>query len=116
MDPGYPADGIYYYELTMYNPADPTVQDNGVAYVDKAVVGYYATADAIPEDAADIKAQLFSDAYTTGGYGADFSGGITFTIVDIYGEIYWVGLRTVENQGEEELPPAPTPDSADTYF
>lgn len=116
LDPGYPADGIYYYELTMYNPADPTVQNNGIAYVDKAVVGYYATADAIPEDAADIKAQLFSDAYTTGGYGADFSGGITFTIVDINGEIYWVGLRTVENQGEEELPPAPTPDSADTYF
>ena len=116
LDPEYPADGIYYYELTMYNPADPTVQNNGIAYVDKAVVGYYATADAIPEDAADIKAQLFSDAYTTGGYGADFSGGITFTIVDINGEIYWVGLRTVENQGEEELPPAPTPDSADTYF
>ena len=116
LDPGYQADGIYYYELTMYNPADPTVQNNGIAYVDKAVVGYYATADAIPEDAADIKAQLFSDAYTTGGYGADFSGGITFTIVDINGEIYWVGLRTVENQGEEELPPAPTPDSADTYF
>lgn len=117
LDEGYSASGTYYYNLTMRNPADSSTINCGVANVQKAVVGYYATASDIPANAADIKAQLFSDASEVGGgYGADYSGGVTFTIVDINGDIDWFGLKTVEYEEDETLPDAPTPLSADTYF
>lgn len=114
---GYPASGIYYYNLRMDNP-DPNATDGGICginYVQKAVIGYFATSDEIPADAPDVKSQLFSDADSdTGGYGADYSEGVVFTIVDINGDLYWAGLKTVEYSGEPEE--SLNPLSRDTYF
>lgn len=62
----------------------------------------------------NIKDQLFSDASTTGGYLADYSDGIVFSILGSDGSLYHMGIRVEEAQ--ETLPPAPRPASADTYF
>lgn len=111
---GYDANDTYYFNLSLYNPAD-TASAYGLEYVKKAVVGYFSNASDIPEDAVDIKDQLFSNSYTDGGYGADYSDGVTFTIIDVNNDIYWFGLKTIVYE-EGELPDVPTPLSADTYF
>lgn len=115
---GYPADGTYYYGLRMRDPSGSFGSDYGLRYIKKAVVGYYKTEAEIPADATDIKAQLFSNAgQSGGGYGADYSSGITFTIVDTAGRLYWRGIKTIEwVEPEESLPDAPRPLSEDTYF
>ena len=118
LDEGYPADGTYYFNLRMYNPADTSsLSENGKEYVKKAVIGYYETISDIPAGAPDIKDQLFSDASENGGgYGADYSQGVTFTVVDVNDGLHWFGLRTVAYEEDTELPRAPSPLSADTYF
>ena len=102
----------------MRDPSGSFGSDYGLRYIKKAVVGYYKTEAEIPADATDIKAQLFSNAgQSGGGYGADYSGGITFTIVDTAGRLYWRGIKTIEwVEPEESLPDAPRPLSVDTYF
>lgn len=116
---GYPADGTYYYGLTMDHPKYGSGDDCGLQYVKKAVVGDYRTEDSIPDDAEDIKAQLFSNpSQTGGGYGADYSNGVSFTIVGNDGKIYRMTVKTVEEEESQisSEPPAPTPLSSDTYF
>lgn len=105
---GYVVDGQYYLNLSM-KVMGQNVVNCGISYVDKAVVGKYDTVDAIPTNATDIKAQLFSDASGNGGYLADYSQGVTFTIVDTYGEIHHYTAQTVEYKDVNPL-------SRDTYF
>ena len=111
---GYPADGSYYLNLHLYNP-DPSATDggtNGINYVKKAVVGDFKT-EAEAADEADIKSQLFSDASSSGGYKANYSQGITFTVFTTTGQVLTLTVKAAE---DVELPSAPSPLSADTYF
>ena len=110
LDPGYAADGTYYVSLSMYNPMDDGTVNNGIAYVKKAVVGYYANEAAIPASAADIKDQLFSRAYRVGGgYGADFSKGVVFTVIDTDNHVHHIAVKTIPFDESIAL-------SSDTYM
>ncbi len=111
---GNPVNGSYYYNLSISNPdsTDESGGENGINFVSKAVVGRY-TSEAAAADATDIKGQLFSDAGTNGGYKADYSGGVTFTIFLKNGVVRTLTVKTTENVS---LPSAPTPLSSDTYF
>ncbi len=117
LDPGYAADGQYYFHMRLNNPASKDKSGYGLDSVKKAVVGHYETEAQIPSSAEDIKNQLFSSPYSK-GYKADFSKGVSFTIVDVEGGIYRRYVKTVADTSvvEEQLPPAPTPLSEDTYF
>ena len=97
LEPGFPANAKYLFSMRLNIPDDDTAwRDNGLSYVKKAVVGYYASEADIPSSAADIKEQLFSDAYNgRGGYAADFSKGVTFTIVDTDGVLYHYALTAI---------------------
>lgn len=111
LEPGYASNVTSYLGLEMYNPASKDYDGNyGVQYVDTAVVGNYSTKEEIPAGAENIKAQLFSNPKTA-GYGADYSQGVTFTVVDTEGGIHHFSAKTVETEE-----PAPTPLSEDTYF
>lgn len=114
MQSEYPANGSYYFNLSIYNPdsSDESGGENGINFVSKAVVGKYIS-EAAAADATDIKGQLFSDAGTNGGYKADYSGGVTFTIFLKNGMVRTLTVKTTENVS---LPSAPTPLSRDTYF
>lgn len=116
LDRGYPVDGQYYLNLTLSNPADDYITDNGIAYVQSACVGYVADAGDMPAagSAEDIKEQLFSDGYHDGGYLADYSSGMIFSVLDTDGGMNYIEIKTVEFQNR--LPSAPEPDSTDTYF
>lgn len=103
---GYPANGTYHVSMSLYNPALTTTENNGIAYVKAAYVGNYDTEEAAAGQ-TDIKLQLFSNAYNGGGYAADFSNGVTFTVFDTAGGVHKYGLVT--KAGEEEL-------SANTSF
>ena len=107
---GYPANGNYYLSLNMHNYRDNTY---GVSNVKKAVVGDFDAENKIPSNAVDIKDQLFSAAYYNGGYAADYSGGVTFTVVDVDGGIHRIRITTKE--GAEGIP-EPTTATEDTYF
>lgn len=111
LEPGYAANGTYYVNLSMYNPMATSTVNYGVAYVKKAVVGDYANEAAIPADATDIKEQLFSNAHEVGGgYGADFSKGVVFTVIDIDGRVHQVAIKVIPfDESAIEL-------SADTYM
>lgn len=92
-----PANAEYYISMRLNAPESSTAwEDNGLPYVKKAVVGYYSSEAEIPSSAADIKEQLFSDAYNEGGgYAANFSKGVTFTVVDNNGELYHYALTVI---------------------
>lgn len=94
---GFSVDTKYYINMRLIVPdSDTTGGDNGLSYVKKAVVGYYSSEAEIPSSAADIKEQLFSDAYDKGGgYAANFSKGVTFTVVDNNGELYHYALTVI---------------------
>ena len=112
---GYPADGQYYYSTHAYNSGDTT--DNGLSLIEKAVVGVYETLEAAA-DAEDIKEKLFGEAWYDGGYLADYSQGVTFTIFAKDGDVLQRTIKTVAYEGEtdEDLPYEGEPLSADTYF
>lgn len=117
MTNGYPADGSYYLNLYLHNP-DPNAADkglNGINYVKKAVVGEFKT-EAEAANETDIKSELFSDASSSGGYKANYSQGITFTVFTTTGKVLTVTVKAVEAVEDAELPTAPNPLSADTYF
>lgn len=97
---GYPANGTYYLSMNLHNPAVDGVQDNGIAYVKAAYVGKYDT-EAAAAGQTDIKAQLFSNSYRDGGYAANFSGGVTFTVFDTEGGVHQLTVKT--EAGTEEL-------------
>lgn len=112
-DEKYPANAIYKFGLEIYKPN--TNYEHNIGYVSKAVVGNYSAENLIPPGADNIKDTLFG-----GGHTADYSNGVTFTIVDIYGDLYRVVIKTVadiqESTDNSKLPNPPTPASADTYF
>lgn len=109
--PGYKANEQYYANLSMHNPADETTTNYGIAYVKKAV-GNYQTLEDIPADAPDIKTQLFSYSWReNGGHGADYSNGVTFTVVDINDDIHRITIKVVSFDGKVD-----TELSSDTYF
>lgn len=115
LDDGYALDGEYYLGLTMNSDEDiPDADRYGLCYVEHAAVGAFSTAEEIKAQ-TDIKAQLFSDAYTN-GYRANFENGVTFSVLDIYGEIQTFVVRTGIKEEIENLPDAPKPGLADTYF
>ena len=94
---GYPADGIYYHNLNLYLGGQSATGTNGIEGVEKAFEGYYADVESIPDDAVDIKDQLFSDAYTVGGgYGVDCSQGVVFTVLDTLGDLHHIMITTVD--------------------
>lgn len=110
LDPGYAADGTYYVSLSMDNPMDDGIVNNGIGYVKKAVVGDYANEAAIPASAADIKDQLFSRANQVGGgYGADFSKGVVFTVIDTDNHVHHIAFKTIPFDESISL-------SSDTYI
>ena len=117
LEPDYPVEGQYYLGLTLRNP-DPEATGggaNGINWVTKAAVGNYATL-AEAQDASDIREQLFSDpASAGGGYLADFSEVVTFTVFTENGQVLHYSLRVVAGE-EEPLPLPPSPLSGDTYF
>lgn len=116
VDPEYPVDGQYYFGAELYNPAVDSVTNNGIDYVQSACVGYVADASDMPAagSAEDIKEQLFAEVYQEGGYLADYSNGVIFSVLDTNGDMNYIKVTTVAYQ--ERLPSAPEPDSADTYF
>lgn len=115
MRSGYKVDDSYYLNLHVNNPdlSDQSGGTNGINYVKRAVVGHYENESAAAS-AADIKEQLFSEAQTSGGYKADFSSGVTFTVFLTNGAVRVLTVKTVYE--ETTLPAAPTPLSMDTYF
>lgn len=106
----YPADGTYRLPAWVYHNSTQT--DAYANYVSKAVVGYYKSfADAV--DQTDIKDTLFGN-----GYVGTFDKGVIITVFDKNEKVMdYIAVKTVAPEvEEEELPPAPTPLSADTYF
>ena len=114
LDSGYPVNGDYYFGAELYNPADDYITDNGIAYVQSACVGYVASAEDMPAAGAaeNIKDQLFSDAGYDGGYLADYSDGVIFSVLDTDGFMHYMEVKTVGSR----LPSEPRPTSSDTYF
>lgn len=94
---GYAANTTAYLSLRMYNPKPEanTYENNGIAYVDAAYVGSYDT-KAAAAGQTDIKAQLFSDASREGGYAADYSATVTFTVFDTDGGVHKLRVKTEE--------------------
>ena len=117
---GYDVDGTYYYgNVVMNHPTQSSIEGYGIEFVKKAVVGNYKTADEILSDTLpDIKELLFCSAYSEGGYAADYSEGVTFSVLDIEDNIHRFCIKTeaYPEPEEGELPSAPRPLSADTYF
>ena len=102
---GYPANGKYYLSLDVSGIQHEGIQSKDL--IRKAVVGYYLNERSIPYSAEDIKDRLFTSLYYNEnkdekdqkppeecGYQADFSRGLTFTIVDIYGELHYFSIVT----------------------
>lgn len=115
LEPGNAVDGRYYANLDGYGLGESVTSSNMDKYITKAVVGRCGTADEVNDAAkADVKAQLFSSAYAGGGYAADYSKGVTFTVLDAYGQLHYATIRTAATPE----PPAKQPDplSDDTYF
>lgn len=73
---GYAANGKYCLNLDYEKDGTTTNTDVTAAYIGK----YESIAEARAANAQDVKDFLFSDDYVTGGYEADFSKGITFSI------------------------------------
>lgn len=117
----YPANGQYYERLAFY-------QDDmrNFAAVELAVVGNYETKEAaVAAGAVDIKDTLFGYIYDTsgydrGGYLADYSGGVTFSIF-ADGETFRIQVKTeagtekVEKAEEQDERPQ-RPGYSDTSF
>lgn len=109
---GYAANGKYYVDFYVENHG-LSVENQGIEFVKKAVVGLCETA-ADFNGKTDIKAQLFSDASGTGGYRADYSKGVFFSILLTNGDIERFQVKTVPYQERTES--TQYPGSRDTYF
>lgn len=128
LEEGYPADGEYYYYVTLIRNGQTVQPENVKDYVIKSVAADVDTLEGAAQF-EDITEALFSYANGSydGGYKADFSEGITFTI--FYSELgaqtegpYKISkfaIQTVEYSEPTDgntIPSAPTPASEDTYF
>ncbi len=73
---GASASDIYYLTACVHHNGSQLEGAEALPYVEKAVLGHCETiADAAGKE--DITAKLFGEK----GYGADFSGGITITVI-----------------------------------
>lgn len=95
----YAADSDYILNLTYKNVIPGSTLEVTGAYVGQ----YSSIAEATAAGAADIKDVLFSNDYRTGGYSADYSQGVYFTIfVGADGtadqEIYQYCIKTEEGE------------------
>ena len=112
LKPGLDANGTYYVNLQLDVPGNDK-DDNGLAYVKKAVEGFYLSEATIPASVPDIKEQLFSDPQN-GGYAADFSKDeVKFTVVDTDGKLYYYGIKTESYSAGQDYPAEYT--SLDVY-
>lgn len=111
---GYKDAGPYYVSLYGSAMGESISSGNLDQYIQKAVVGRCETAAEVnAADKADIKAQLFSYAGSSGGYHGYFRDKVTFTVLDTYDKLHYVTVWAVV---EPELAERPTPLSDDTYF
>lgn len=118
LKPGFPADASYYLSLYFHNPGVEDGGTNGVNYVKAAYQGNYTSeAAAVAAGATDIRASLFSNASSSGGYLVNLKNTVAFTVVDTENEVYHISVGVQETAAQaEKLPSAPTPLSEDTYF
>ncbi len=127
LDNGYPADGEYYHNATFFKNGTIANKEEVKDYV---AGSFAANVDSLEQAEADglvdITDQLFSEAYS-GGYKADFSNGVTFTVFyrdkdaeeDEPYSVYKYAVKAVAYSGPVEnhdVPAAPRPESQDTYF
>lgn len=115
LNPGQNINGTYYFTTGGYANGELVheLQNNVEKYIEKAVVGRCATADEVRDgNKPDIKAKLFASQLGN-GYGADYSKGVTFTVLDAFGELHYVTVQVVPSG---TVAPRPTPLSNDTYF
>lgn len=105
----------YIVELTARNDLNNNAANNGIELVEKAVLGEFDSLEAA-KDAPDIKEALFSDAAwnATGGYETKLDNGVTFSVFYKDGTYDKRGFQV--KLCDKQLPSAPTPLSADTYF
>lgn len=111
LQPGYAANGQYYLGLQMSNYYGNDTSRLGIDSVRKAVVGNYASEAAIPANATDIKAQLFADASEPGennGFKANYSKGVTFTVIDTNGDVHHLTVKTVAYDASQIKPSSNT--------
>ena len=92
---GTPANELYSFNLSLNDRYSTLTGVNGIDGVKKAVVGDYQTLEAATS-AADISEQLFSDASSGGGYAADLSQGVTFTVFTDDENTLQIMLKTEE--------------------
>lgn len=104
-DASFPADGTYYAAAYYMHNGSQVGAGNIRTYVEKTVVGRFTSADQAAGE--DITSQLFG-----GGYPANYSGGVTFTVILKNGTLKHLAAKTTGKQ----LPDAPEPLSEDTYF
>lgn len=110
---GYSVNDTYSYTMGAWTDDPKAEVTSGVDLIEKAVVGNYKTAEDIPEDAENIKDQLFSDA----GYEANFSEYVYFTIVSTDGSLIHRGVKVIEyEENTGSTASKPEPNSSDTYF
>lgn len=108
---GLSANENYYLTMQMNHPDDPSTADNGIDYVQYAVVGKYDTMEAVQQQ-PDIKDQLFATDRDN-SYCGNFKNGTVFTIVDTDNEIHYIKISVMDGP---DMPEAPDPLSEDTYF
>lgn len=114
---GYPSDGMYYATLAIVDHGEWYDWTNdAINLVTKAVVGYCET-EAAFSGKNDIKEQLFATSpYETGGYCADYSNGVVFSVLLTSGKICNIEIKTVDYVNPNEVIQPDPPGYPDTYF
>lgn len=109
---GYAADKIYYQTMSYYKGGVSSSSDVTAAYVGQ----YPSIAEANAAGAQDIKGSLFNTDYSTGGYGADYSQGVYFTVfIGADGtenqKVYRFSIKTEEGTTPKNTDPIPSSDT-----
>jgi hypothetical protein len=110
----YAEDDQYY--LLLYYYYENRGGEDAFPHVTKAVVGHYNSLEAA-NDEADIKDTLIynNTNYDSGGYLADYSNGVDFTVFDDASGIYQMTVKTVAGT-VSETEEVSSPDAEDPYF
>lgn len=110
----YTANSDLWLRLTFYNINSASAGgQQGINFVRAAYVGRFSSEDeALKAGAENIKDMLFTEK----GYRSNYSGsGVTFTIVDMEGELHYYRY-VVEDAVSGTEPGEPAPGESDTYF
>ncbi len=91
--------------------SNDAAETNNVSLIKAAYAGKYKTEEEIPSGTEDIKAQLFS---ATGYLVEDITSESAFTVITVSGRMHHFQIRL--DVPNEQLVPAPSPLSEDTYF